>query len=30
MLRCAKQLKLRACALTENWAGLVKLPLPLH
>jgi subfamily B ATP-binding cassette protein HlyB/CyaB len=28
MLRCAKQLKLRARAVTENWAGLAKLPLP--
>ena len=28
MLRCAKQLKLRARAITENWAGLAKLPLP--
>ena len=28
MLRCAKQLKLRARAVTENWAGLMKLPLP--
>ena len=28
MLRCAKQLKLRARAVTENWAGLLKLPLP--
>jgi subfamily B ATP-binding cassette protein HlyB/CyaB len=28
MLRCAKQLKLRARAVTENWTGLMKLPLP--
>jgi len=28
MLRCAKQLKLRARAVSENWAGLRKLPLP--
>jgi ATP-binding cassette, subfamily B, bacterial HlyB/CyaB len=28
MLRCAKQLKLRARAVTENWCGLIKLPLP--
>jgi subfamily B ATP-binding cassette protein HlyB/CyaB len=28
MLRCAKQLKLRARAAAENWAGLMKLPLP--
>jgi len=28
MLRCAKQLKLRARAVTEDWAGLMKLPLP--
>src|SRR5579862_1527161 len=28
MLRCAKQLKLRARAVTENWNGLTKLPLP--
>src|ERR1700722_594056 len=28
MLRCAKQLKLRARAVTENWTGLTKLPLP--
>jgi subfamily B ATP-binding cassette protein HlyB/CyaB len=28
MLRCAKDLKLKARAVTENWAGLMKLPLP--
>jgi ATP-binding cassette, subfamily B, bacterial HlyB/CyaB len=28
MLRCAKDLKLKARAVTENWAGLAKLPLP--
>lgn len=28
MLRCAKQLKLRARAVTEDWTGLTKLPLP--
>ena len=28
MLRCAKQLKFRARVATENWAGLMKLPLP--
>jgi len=28
MLRCAKQLKLKARVVTENWAGLMKLPLP--
>jgi subfamily B ATP-binding cassette protein HlyB/CyaB len=28
MLRCAKHLKLKARAVTENWAGLMKLPLP--
>jgi ATP-binding cassette, subfamily B, bacterial HlyB/CyaB len=28
MLRCAKQLKLRARAVTKNWTGLMKLPLP--
>ena len=28
MLRCAKQLKLKARGVTENWAGLTKLPLP--
>jgi subfamily B ATP-binding cassette protein HlyB/CyaB len=28
MLRCAKQLKLRARAVSENWTGLTKLPLP--
>src|SRR5882724_12359290 len=28
MLRCAKHLKLKARAVTESWAGLVKLPLP--
>jgi subfamily B ATP-binding cassette protein HlyB/CyaB len=28
MLRCAKQLKLKARAVTENWAGLANLPLP--
>src|SRR6202047_2562591 len=28
MLRCAKHLKLKARAVAENWAGLMKLPLP--
>jgi hypothetical protein len=28
MLRCAKDLKLKARAVTEDWAGLMKLPLP--
>jgi subfamily B ATP-binding cassette protein HlyB/CyaB len=28
MLRCAKDLKLKARAVTESWAGLMKLPLP--
>src|SRR3984957_20918162 len=28
MLRCAKDLKLKARVVTENWAGLMKLPLP--
>src|SRR5437660_130127 len=28
MLRCAKDLKLRARVVTENWEGLTKLPLP--
>lgn len=28
MLRCAKELKLKARAVTENWSGLPKLPLP--
>ncbi len=28
MLRCAKQLKLRARAVTEDWSSLTKLPLP--
>jgi subfamily B ATP-binding cassette protein HlyB/CyaB len=28
MLRCAKDLRLKARAVTENWAGLMKLPLP--
>ena len=28
MLRCAKELKLKARAVTESWAGLMKLPLP--
>src|ERR1700693_313564 len=28
MLRCAKDLKLKARAVTETWAGLMKLPLP--
>jgi ATP-binding cassette, subfamily B, bacterial HlyB/CyaB len=28
MLRCAKGLKLKARAVHENWAGLMKLPLP--
>jgi subfamily B ATP-binding cassette protein HlyB/CyaB len=28
MLRCAKHLKLKARVVTENWAGLMKLPLP--
>jgi ATP-binding cassette, subfamily B, bacterial HlyB/CyaB len=28
MLRCAKQLKLRARVVTENWAGLAKMPMP--
>jgi len=28
MLRCAKQLKLKARAVSANWAGLAKLPLP--
>jgi ATP-binding cassette, subfamily B, bacterial HlyB/CyaB len=28
MLRCAKYLKLKARAVKENWAGLMKLPLP--
>jgi subfamily B ATP-binding cassette protein HlyB/CyaB len=28
MLRCAKDLKLKARAVTTNWAGLTKLPLP--
>jgi subfamily B ATP-binding cassette protein HlyB/CyaB len=28
MLRCAKQLKLKARAVSEDWAGLMKLPLP--
>ena len=28
MLRCAKHLKLRTRAVTESWAGLMKLPLP--
>ena len=28
MLRCAKDLKLKARAVTTNWAGLMKLPLP--
>lgn len=28
MLRCARGLKLKARAVTENWAGLMKLPLP--
>src|SRR5579862_10017492 len=28
MLRCAKQLKLRARAVSEDWTGLAKLPLP--
>src|SRR6185369_7018218 len=28
MLRCAKQLKLKARAVREDWAGLLKLPLP--
>jgi len=28
MLRCAKQLKLKARAVREDWAGLMKLPLP--
>ncbi|CCD84726.1 Toxin secretion ABC transporter (ATP-binding and membrane protein); hlyB-like protein [Bradyrhizobium sp. ORS 285] len=28
MLRCAKQLKLKARAVRENWDGLAKLPLP--
>jgi ATP-binding cassette, subfamily B, bacterial HlyB/CyaB len=28
MLRCAKDLKLKARAVTTNWSGLMKLPLP--
>jgi subfamily B ATP-binding cassette protein HlyB/CyaB len=28
MLRCAKDLKLKARAVSETWAGLIKLPLP--
>ena len=28
MLRCAKDLKLKARAVTSTWAGLMKLPLP--
>jgi subfamily B ATP-binding cassette protein HlyB/CyaB len=28
MLRCAKDLKLKARAVTTTWAGLMKLPLP--
>ncbi|KJC54183.1 peptidase C39 [Bradyrhizobium sp. LTSPM299] len=28
MLRCAKQLKLKARAVRENWTGLMRLPLP--
>lgn len=28
MLRCAKELKLKARAVTDTWSGLTKLPLP--
>src|SRR5262245_45524670 len=28
MLRCSKDLKLRARAVSESWAGLMRLPLP--
>jgi subfamily B ATP-binding cassette protein HlyB/CyaB len=28
MLRCAKELKLKAHSVSESWAGLMRLPLP--